>query len=118
MIITCNECYGEGSFSSCCCEYIDNGKCLLCGKFCKRDVCSKCEGYGKIEYNIGDDVEIFVCAYSSEYLKENLYQSKGYNDFKTFKGKIIKIIDSFHLLVKIKYYKKELKINIEDLEKI
>ncbi|MFW6242816.1 MAG: hypothetical protein ACOC2W_01520, partial [bacterium] len=53
----CDQCMGEGDVSSCCEEYIDNNRCSICGKFCKKSVCVYCDGIGYLEYNINDNVE-------------------------------------------------------------
>lgn len=112
LIISCDECYGEGSLSSCCAGGVHDGKCDICGKFCKKEMCFQCEGRGLIEYNINDDVEIFVCAFSSESLKDQInYYPKNIDQIKTFKGKIIEIINNKKIKVYIKYYKKEIIID-------
>lgn len=117
LIISCDECYGEGSMSSCCGENVYNGKCGVCGKFCKEEVCLECNGRGLIEYNINDDVEIFVCTFSSKSLKDQInYHPKKRGQFKTFKGKIKEIVDDKKIKVYIKYYKKEIIINPNEVE--
>jgi hypothetical protein len=114
----CYECYGTGETSNCCNSEVHNNKCSLCGKFCKTELCMNCGGHGFFEYNLGDEVEIFICIYIPEYLKTKLHTPKKYGDNKTFKGKIIKIIDKNTVEVKIKYKNITLPINVEDVDVI
>jgi len=107
----CNNCGGYGTVSNCCEGVVHNNKCE-CGKFCKEIYC--CEGYSYFE--IGTKVEIFVCTYSSEYLKKILYNPKKHEDYKTFFGEVEEIINQRKLKVKIKYKKDPIEINIDDLE--
>ena len=65
------------------------------------------------EYNVGDDVDVFVCQWSSDYLKKNLHKPKKTDDSKFFVGKIISIIDNYKVQVKVK--NKVLDINVDDI---
>lgn len=119
LVIYCDECYGSGEYSSCCQEGVENHKCITCGKFCNGEICGKCEGRGSIEYRINDDVEVFICKFSSKCLKEQLnYYPNKKGQFKTFKGKIIDILDYTKLKIYIKYYKKEIIIHPDEVELI
>lgn len=116
ITLICGECCGYGESSSCCNDYIDNNKCNCCGKFCRSDMCYECEGKGKIKYSIGDDVEINLNLYSSDSLKKELsYHPKNIKDSKIINGKIIEILDKNYCKVKIKYSKKEIKIQYINL---
>ena len=110
----CIECGGEGEVSNCCKAQVDNKRCVDCGRFCRIDVCYNCEGYGYQEFCVGDEVDVFVCVWSEEYLKEALYKPKKVGDTKTFTGEIVEIVDNWNTFVKID--KKKIKVKIEDLE--
>lgn len=110
----CNQCDGAGYVSSCCDAPMDENenRCEYCGKFCKKNYC--CEGYERFE--VGDEVEIYVCIYSPEYIKNYFYKPKKLGDSKFFTGKILEIIDDSNVLVKVRYSRKEpIKINIEEI---
>jgi hypothetical protein len=113
----CNECGGAGFLSSCCNApiYERVNRCMYCGKFCSKNFC--CEGYEI--FKVGDDVHIFVCVYSPEYIKQYFHKPKKLGDCKSFTGKILKIIDDFNVLVKVKYSRKEpIKINVGEISEI
>jgi len=114
----CDECQGEGYVSACCSMEVDGKKCLGCGKFCKKEVCHYCGGQGYFEYKAGDEIEVFICIYSPEYLKDALYKPKKLGDTKTFNGKIIALTDNWTAVVKIKRKKEEFKIKIDDLTQL
>jgi hypothetical protein len=63
----------------------------------------ECQGRGYVEYGVGDEVLIFVCIYSDESLKTQLYCPKRLGDTKTFEAVITDIIDDFNIEVRIKY---------------
>jgi len=109
----CEDCYGVGEVSSCCNSDCENGRCLLCGRYCKEVPCDNCWGQGYIDYEVGDEVEIFVCAYSDEYLWNSLHKPKHIEDSKTFTGKIKSFIDDKNAVVRIG--RKEVNIEIKDL---
>lgn len=109
----CHECNGDGNVSSCCEFIIDDNRCGLCGKFTKVKPCYHCDGNGEIKYELGDKVEIFICAWSPKYLMDTLYEINEVGQSKTFKGTIVKIIDEFNVIVSIKW--KKYKINVDDL---
>ena len=114
----CTECNGDGKTSYCCNAHCDNHRCSACGKYCKKCQCGDCDGNGYIEYKVGDDVKIFVCMWSTEYLRNNLFQPKILGDTKTFQAKIIAIIDEFHVMVNIKDHRiNELDVDIEEFVK-
>jgi len=112
----CLECNGEAMVSRCCGDYVDGNKCACCGRFCKADVCCECEGQGYLRFAAGDEIDIFVCVYSPEYLKDLLYKPKKYGDSKIYRGEITKIVDEWHVEVKLQGKAKPIKINIEELE--
>lgn len=116
ITLICGECNGYGESSSCCNDYINNNKCNCCGKFCRSEICYECDGEGEIIYSIGDHVEINVNIYSLNSLKKELsYYPKNLQDSKTFNGNIIQIVDKNYCKVKIKYSKKEIKIQYNEL---
>lgn len=102
----CIECEGTGFVSSCCQDTIYDGKCLRCGKFCKKDFC--CEGV--TEFSEGQEVYIYVGKYSSINLKF-LYKGK---DSKYLKVKITRILPNN--MVEIIYRKKKSLIFVDDIE--
>ena len=108
----CAECDGEGEVSVCCQAGVHEGRCE-CGKFCKSDYCCYCEGNGYTEYSLGDEVDIFVCVWSEEYLQKQLYVPKEVGDTKTFTGDIVEIVDKWNVVVKIG--RKKVNVKIEDL---
>ncbi len=111
---TCHQCEGAGYISSCCDAPINEheNRCEYCGKFCKKNYC--CEGYET--FKVGDEVDIFVCIYSPEYIKNYFYKPKKQGDNKTYQGIILEIIDESNVIVKVKYSRKEpIKINIEEI---
>ena len=111
----CNECGGEGEVSHCCRAEIDeDNRCLACGRYSRKDVCNNCEGWGHTEYKLGDEVDVFVCVYSDDYLKDALYKPKKLGDTKTFVGNIVDIPDNWHVDVKIG--RKKINIKLEDIE--
>lgn len=81
--MVCMECGGEGEISMCCQDSIYQGRCACCGRYSKTDVCCNCNGYGVLEYRVGDEVEVFVCVWSPEYLKDLLYVPKKVGDRKS-----------------------------------
>lgn len=109
----CCECGGEGKTSHCCQDELDDDRCTNCGRYCKKDVCGYCEGRGYTEYHVGDEVEVFVCVYSDDYLKDQLYKPKAVGDTKTFQGKILGFEDRWNALVKIG--RKKVRVKIDDL---
>lgn len=110
----CNDCDGEGDVSECCNGYVDDKRCLSCGRFCKIEVCHNCEGYGYQEFSLDDEVDVFVCAWSEEYLIDALFKPKGRDmESKTFTGVILELPDIWHAIVKID--KKKINIKVEDL---
>lgn len=109
----CHECNGEGSVSTCCDFCLDGNRCGLCGKFTKHNPCYHCDGNGEIKYELGDKVEIFICAWSPKYLMDMLYKINEVGQNKTFIGTIVKFIDDFDVIVSIKW--KKYKINVNDL---
>jgi len=112
----CLECNGEGEISACCQDYVDNGRCAVCGRFCKTDTCCECEGQGYLRFGVGDEIEVFVCVYSPAYLKELLYSPKELGDAKTYRGTITKLVDEHHVEVKLRGKAKPVKIHIEELQ--
>jgi len=109
----CEECQGEGHISECCSAEVDNGRCISCGRFCSKDVCHNCEGAGYLEYKVGDEVDIFVCVWSEDYLKNQLYKPKELGDTKDFTGKIIEFPDRWNVVVKVG--KKKINVKLEDI---
>lgn len=111
----CDECCGTGDVSCCCGSGVDVGRCEVCGRFCKARPCDNCGGAGYLEYRVGDDVEVFVCCWSPEYLKEMLYKPKKLGDTKTYSGKITDIIDEFKLEVRVYQKRKKYVIGVEEI---
>lgn len=109
----CHECGGEGDVSGCCSAEVDGGRCMSCGRFCHVDECHDCSGHGCLEFNVGDQVDIFVCAWTEQYLQDQLYKSKHVNDSKTFTGKIIDFVDEWNAIVKVG--KKKINVKLDDL---
>lgn len=109
----CDECGGTGFISACCGAELDGHRCSYCNKFAKTAFCC---GDGFENYKIGDDVFVHVCIYDRDYLKENLYNPKEHGNSKTFKGKILKIIDDYFIDVKIKYRNKVLRLEISEVQ--
>jgi hypothetical protein len=110
------ECNGEGRISACCGEYVDGNKCAVCGRFCKTDVCCDCEGVGYLRFAKDDEILVFVCTYSPEYLKALLYEPKKQGDTKTYRGVITKIFpDDNRAEVKLRGKKEKLLIDIDEL---
>lgn len=109
----CRECGGEGKLSSCCQAESYDGRCGICGRFCKIEICHDCYGEGFNTYKLGDEVEIFVCIWSEEYLKDQLYRPKKLGDSKNFDGKLIEILDNWNVIVKVG--RKKIKVKIEDI---
>ena len=62
-----------------------------------------------------DEVDVFVCVWSPEYLKEMLYMSKKVGDTKNYTGKITEIIDEFNVEVRIDQKRKKFKIGLEEI---
>lgn len=108
----CYECNGEGFVSSCCSSAVDDNRCSLCQKFCKKEYC--CEG-NEI-FKVGDEVRLFVCIYSPDNLK-SLFSKKikklGDSVFKNCK--ITSIIDSYNIEIKVPY-KGIIKVNIDEID--
>jgi len=104
---------GDGQISECCHDVTDGNRCSLCGKFCHIEVCMDCNGQGFTDFHIGDEVEIFVCVWSPQYLIENLYKVKNCDDSKFFRGKITKLIDD--RTVEVKVNRKLLNIGIDEI---
>lgn len=114
IVNICPECGGEGVLSKCCDNYIDNGRCLACGRFCKKDFCHECGGEGTMTYEIGTEVHIFVCVWSDISLQLELdYFPEAVGDTKTFRGKISDIVDDWN--VKVRIGRKKYKISINEL---
>jgi len=111
----CNECDGEGEVSECCQGGCDEHRCSECGRFCRTDVCHNCEGQGCTEYCLGDEVEVFVCVWSEEYLKDQLYRPKAVGDTKTYEGKLVEIVDNWNVRVRIPKKRKTVDIKLEDI---
>jgi len=112
----CLECNGEGELSQCCGDYVDNGKCCICGRFCKTYVCCDCEGSGYLRFSKDDEVEVFVCIYSPDYLKELLYVPKKLGDSKTYRGVITKIFpDDNRAEVKLEGKRNKVVVHIDEL---
>jgi hypothetical protein len=112
----CLECNGEGMISRCCGDYVDGNKCACCGRFCKADVCCDCEGAGYLRFAKDDEVEVFVCVYSPEYLKELLYRPKKYGDAKTYRGVITKIFpDDNRAEIKLQGKRNKVVVDIDEL---
>lgn len=111
----CDECCGTGDISWCCGAGVDAGRCEVCGRFCKARPCDNCWGAGYLKYDVGDDVEVFVCCWSPEYLKDLLYRPKKLGDTKTYSGKITDIIDEFKFEVHIDQKRKKYVIGVEEL---
>lgn len=116
LIKHCEECFGEGEISSCCGDFIEDRNCLGCGKFASCEVCGMCSGWGKIEFEVGTEVSIFVCVVSPQYLKDLLYNSKKLGNFKTYYGVVKEIIDDITVKVKVEGKRNLIEIKIEDLE--
>ena len=111
----CMECNGTGDLSSCCNAEVDAGRCMQCGKFCKTNCCYDCNGEGYNEYSVGDEVEIFICIWSDEYLRNQVaFKPKHVGDVKTYKGKIIEFKDRWNAVVKI--WGREITVKIDDLD--
>ena len=109
----CDECGGEGDVSGCCSAEVDENRCVSCGRFCQSEPCHNCEGMGHVEFNVGDEVDIFVCGWSEMYLREQLHEPKDIEDTKTFTGKILEFPSRWDSIVKVG--KKKVNIKIEDL---
>ena len=109
----CDKCDGEGNVSECCGAYTNEHRCASCGRFCSVDSCHNCNGEGHIDYHIGDEVEVFLCVWSEDYLQDQLYKPKDYGDSKTFIGKIVEFVDKWSAVVLIK--KKKVDVKLEDL---
>ena len=108
----CDDCDGTGEVSYCCDAPVYDNRCSYCGKFCKIHYC--CEG--EEVYKVGDEVEIFVCIYTPEHLKDYFYHPKQLGDCKTYQGKILELLDDYHVLVKIRYSRKEpIKLSIDEI---
>ena len=115
----CMECGGEGKISRCCQAEAWQGKCGNCGRFCKTDYCPYCDGVGYLDYRVGDNIQVFICVWSPEELKDQLYHPKVLGDTKTYEGKIVEFEDEFSAWVKIKYHRGGLiKTGIDELEVI
>lgn len=111
ITVECHDCCGTGCVSSCCGAPMDGKRCE-CGKFAKAQYC--CEGV--YEFVEGSDVEVCVCAYSPQYLKDALYNAKKQGDLKTFYGKIVEILPGDKALIKFKYKKELIEVNADDFE--
>lgn len=109
----CCECGGEGEVSHCCQAEVDDHRCLSCGRYCKKEVCYSCEGYGHTEYRLGDEVDIFVCVWSEDYLKKQFYGWKDDMSSKTHTGDIVEIVDNWNLIVKVG--RKKINVKVEDI---
>ena len=109
----CDQCGGSGDVSSCCSAEFDDGRCSECGRFCIAEHCHNCEGQGFTEYSLGDEVDIFVCVWSEDYLKEQLYVPKEVGDTKDFSGVIVELVDNWNVIVKVG--KKLVNVKIEDI---
>lgn len=109
----CDQCCGSGDVSGCCSAEVDDGRCSECGRFCTAEHCHCCEGQGFTEYSVGDEVDIFVCVWSEEYLQKQLYVPKAVGDTKDFSGEIVEIIDNWNLVVKVG--RKKVNVKIEDI---
>jgi len=111
--IFCDECGGEGEVSSCCNTEFDEHRCGGCGRFCGVDTCHNCEGAGYNEYHVGDEVDVFVCIWSEEYLQNQLYKPKYAGDSKEFTGKIIEFVDKWNTVLRIG--KKKVNVKLDDI---
>ena len=109
----CDHCDGEGNVSECCEGYIDEHRCGSCGRFCSVNLCHNCNGEGHTDYHIGDEVDVFVCVWSEDYLQDQLHKTKDPDDSKTFTGKIIEFVDKWNAVVLIG--KKKISVKIEDI---
>ena len=114
----CEHCYGSGDVSACCNAEVDDGRCQACGRFCKIDVCHNCDGRGYNEYHVGDEVEVFVCVWTDEYLKDLLYHPKKVGDTRTYRGKIVEFIDKWNVRVRVPKKRKVIEVKLEDIETI
>ncbi len=115
----CDECYGTGTTSTCCGDPIDGpgDNCGSCGKFAAGDVCGYCEGYGQLVFEVGQEIDIFVCTYSPKYLKELLFQTDEHGKFKDFTG----IIRELHeedssATIKVEGKRNKVRVSIEELK--
>ena len=70
-------------------------------------------GQGFSEDCLGDEVDIFVCVWSEDYLKEHLYVPKEVGDTKDFSGVLVEIVDNWNVVVKVG--KKNVNVKIEDI---
>jgi hypothetical protein len=113
----CDECDGTGCVSRCCDAPVYDYQCSFCFRFAKKDICHNCGGEGRIKFSVGDKIILFICMYSPEDLKEKFYMSKKMGDVKTFKGKIIEIVDEFNVLAKINYKGVHV-LNIEHIDAV
>jgi hypothetical protein len=113
----CLECNGEGRISACCGEYVSpDNRCGICGRFCKTDWCCECNGEGYRRYARDDEIEVFVCIWSPDYLKDLLYKPKKQGDTKTYRGVITKIFpDDNRAEVRLRGKKEKMIIDIDEL---
>lgn len=121
MNIICSECFGEGVTSDCCGESVDRisknkYQCSSCMKFCRVDYCDRC--YLLDNLNNGDDVDIFLCVYSSKNLtKYKPFNIKGYKygDSRYEKVKFIKFVNDYYAIIRHPKMNKNIKIEIDDI---
>ena len=114
IINVCPECGGEGVLSECCSNYIEDSRCLDCGRYSRTDCCHECNGEGVMKYEVGTEVEIFVCVWSSLDIQLELdYHPEAVGDTKTFKGKISDIVDEWN--VKVRIGRKKYNVSVEEL---
>ena len=116
----CDECGGEGDVSGCCSAEVDDGRCVNCSRFCYTDPCHNCEGAGHVDYHIGDEVDIFLCVWSEQYLTDQFKDLKIFGrlpkevgDSRIFTGNLIEFTDRWNVIVKIG--KKKINVKLEDI---
>ena len=110
----CPDCNGYGAVSSCCNSGTDDNRCD-CGRFCRQDFCHKCGSECELVYRVGDQIELMVWGGSPKWIKETLYNPKGYFDTKFYYGKIVEIIDDNYVSVKLRK-RPEIVVMLEDID--
>lgn len=108
----CSQCYGHDvQYSICCDAETDNQRCSNCGKFCKTEPCSECNGFSPYQIKINDTVQVFVYKNSPKYLIEQF--NKRINKSHIYYGKVI---DIFNNTLVIKTSTRTLKVDIQDVD--
>lgn len=125
----CPECEMTGQISKCCNAPVETNKCKYCNKFTKVNVCMCCCGHGNIDYEIGQEVNLYVFDSSPKELKDysgytkrkkrkyyDYYYEQERNLGEYYEAKILSFPNNYQAEIKIKYKRSTFIIGINELE--